>query len=483
MYSLLITAVAAFAVSFLLTPLCRNLAVRWGLLDRPDQARKIHARPIPRIGGIPILIAYLASFGLLLLLPLRGAGILREHLDLAGKLLPAVAIVFATGLLDDLYGLKPWQKLAGQLVAAVAAVLSGIELTGFVGLQYDAWFALPVTVIWLVGCANAFNLIDGVDGLAAGVGLFATITTLLAALLKGDVPLALATVPLAGALVGFLRYNFNPASIFLGDCGSLLIGFLLGCYGILWSQKSATLLGMTAPLMALAIPLMDTGLSIIRRFLRGQPIFGADRRHIHHLLLARGFTPRGVALMAYGICGICATLSLLLSVVHERSGGVIIVLFCAGAWIGVQHLGYTEFGTARRIVFSGTFRRLVNAQVELGAFREELTAASTFEECWKALRHGYSEFGFYEIRAKIGDQVYTHSTGDHEGGNAWIIRISLSGSEYVNLTSEFDGHALAMVGPLADSIGRVMRAKIAEIHEADYRGEDEACTRDPAVTT
>src|SRR5947208_12565007 len=127
----------------------------------------------------------------------------------------------------------------------------------------------------------------GGDGLAAGLGLFATLTMAIAALLHGNLTLAIATAPLAGALLGFLRYNFNPASIFLGDSGSLLVGFLLGCYGVLWTQKSATLLGMAAPLMALSIPLLDTALAIVRRFLRHQPIFGADRGHIHHKLLAR----------------------------------------------------------------------------------------------------------------------------------------------------------------------------------------------------
>ena len=128
---------------------------------------------------------------------------------------------------------------------------------------------MPLSILWLVGCTNAFNLIDGLDGLAAGVGLFATITMLLAAFANHNLQLALVTMPLAGALIGFLRYNFNPASVFLGDCGSLLIGFLLGCYGVMWSQKSATLLGMTAPLMALAIPLLDAALSIIAPVYRG----------------------------------------------------------------------------------------------------------------------------------------------------------------------------------------------------------------------
>jgi len=133
-----------------------------------------------------------------------------------------------------------------------------------------------------VACVNAFNLIDGLDGLAAGLGLFATLTTFAAALLQQNFELAIATVPLSGALLGFLRYNFSPATIFLGDCGSQTVGFLLGCYGVLWSQKATTLLGMTAPVMALSIPLLDTALSVARRLLGGRPIFRADRGHIHH---------------------------------------------------------------------------------------------------------------------------------------------------------------------------------------------------------
>src|SRR5207247_1602256 len=171
-------------------------------------------------------------------------------------------VIFATGLLDDLFGLSPWQKIFGQVGAAGLAYWAGVRVLGVAGFSAHGWWSIPLTVLWLVGCANAFNLIDGVDGLAAGVGLFATLTIFLAALLQNNAPLALATVPLAGALLAFLRYNFNPASIFLGDCGSLSIGFLLGCYGIIWSQKSATMLVMSAPLLALAIPLHDTCITI-----------------------------------------------------------------------------------------------------------------------------------------------------------------------------------------------------------------------------
>src|SRR6185436_13025698 len=141
---------------------------------------------------------------------------------------------------------------------------------------------LPLTILWLLVCTNAFNLIDGMDGLATGAGLFATLTILLAGMLEGNHALVLAAVPLGGALLGFLRYNFNPASAFLGDSGSLLLGFLLGCFGVIWSFKTATVFGMIAPLMAMSVPILDATLAVARRFLRGRPIFGADRGHVHH---------------------------------------------------------------------------------------------------------------------------------------------------------------------------------------------------------
>jgi UDP-GlcNAc:undecaprenyl-phosphate GlcNAc-1-phosphate transferase len=466
-YSLLILAVSSFCVALALTPLCRNLAIRWGLVDQPDQIRKFHTRAIPRVGGISIFIAYLVSFGILLLSPIQFGNMVRSHLDIVGKLLPAATIVFFTGLLDDVLGLKAWEKFAGQLAASAVAVWAGVEINGIAGHQLPSWSAIPVTLLWLVGSTNAFNLIDGVDGLAVGVGLFATTTTLIAALLEHNIGLAIATVPLAGALLGVLRFNFNPASIFLGDSGSLFTGFLLGCYGVLWAQKSATILGMTAPLIALSIPLLDTGLAIIRRFLRRQPIFGADHGHIHHKLLARGLTPRRVVILIYIICGFCAALSLLQSFAHERFGGVIIVLFCAGAWIGVQHLGYAEFGMARRIVLGGDFRRQLNAELQLSTFRDNLAAAVTPEQCWEVLQHTYSEFGFNEIRFKVGSRLYTHTTNGHHVADTWTVRIRLSENDYLNLSREFDTEAPPIVARFTDTIGKVLRTKNSEMLRTD----------------
>jgi UDP-GlcNAc:undecaprenyl-phosphate GlcNAc-1-phosphate transferase len=462
MYSLLMLAVSSFGAAFVLTPLCRNLAIRWGLVDKPDYIRKFHTRAVPRIGGISIFIAYLLSFALLLLLPYKFGNLTRGHFDVVRNLFAAATIVFFTGLLDDLLRLKAWQKFAGQFAASAVAVWAGVQISGIAGHPLPSWCAIPVTLLWLVGCTNAFNLIDGVDGLAVGVGLFATMTTLIAALLGHNIGLAIATVPLAGALLGILRFNYNPASIFLGDSGSLFIGFLLGCYGVLWSQKSATILGMTAPLIALSIPLLDTGVAIIRRFLRRQPIFSADHGHIHHKLLARGLTPRRVVILIYIICGLCAALSLLLSFAHERFEGPIIILFCAGAWIGVQHLGYTEFEMARRMFLAGNFRPRLKAELQLSTFREDLAAAVTPDQCWEVLQHTYSEFGFCEIRFKLGGRLYTHTTNGHHLANTWTVRIRLSENDYLNLSREFDTEAPPIVARFTDAIGKILCPKTSE---------------------
>ena len=186
MYLLLLIGILAFCVAFVLTPLCRNLAIRWGLVDQPDHIRKFHARPIPRIGGISIFIAYLFSFALLLLSPLLAGNMLRDNLDVVRNLIPAATIVFFAGLLDDLLGLKAWQKFAAQFAASAVAISAGVQISGIAGHHLPSWCAIPVTVLWLVGCTNAFNLIDGLDGLAAGVGLFVTTTTLIAALLDAQ---------------------------------------------------------------------------------------------------------------------------------------------------------------------------------------------------------------------------------------------------------------------------------------------------------
>jgi UDP-GlcNAc:undecaprenyl-phosphate GlcNAc-1-phosphate transferase len=450
MYLILSLGFIAFLFSLLLTPLVRDVFRKLGVVDLPDGIRKHHTEPVPRVGGIAIALSYLASFGVVLFLPFTYRANVEKALPDVGMLLLAAGVVFGVGLWDDLRGLKPWQKLGGQLVAAVIAYAGGVQIHIDSANALDPYLSIPLTIVWLLGCTNAFNLIDGLDGLAAGVGFFATLTMLLAALTQNSIDLILVTMPLAGSLLAFLRYNFNPASIFLGDCGSLLIGFLLGCFGTIWSQKSVTILGMLAPLMAMSIPLLDAGLAIIRRFLRHQPIFGADRGHIHHRLLDRGLTPRQVALILYGFCGLVAIFSLLQNVVKNQFGGLIVVLFCMAAWLGIQHLGYAEFGMARQILFQGTMRRLIDSQTRLRDFEVTLKSAGSQEEKWSIIRKASRDFGFLSVRMSLDGLVREEQTNaQREESNAcWQLRITLPHANYINFTRESteDVHPMVLGG-------------------------------------
>jgi UDP-GlcNAc:undecaprenyl-phosphate GlcNAc-1-phosphate transferase len=392
----IILGVAALVYSFLLTPVVRNVFLHLGLVDEPDNIRKLHTRQTPRVGGISVFLSYLLAFLTLFLVPSF------RHNPLVvfpGNfwLLLAVPTVFLTGLIDDLVGLAPKSKMAGQFIAAVLAWMGGIQIHLFHGMPLDGPISLLVTVSWILVCTNAVNLIDGLDGLAAGVGLFATATMLAAALLDHNFPLVLVTVPLVGCLLGFLRYNFNPASVFLGDCGSLTIGFLLACFGALWSQKINTVLGLSAPLMAMSLPLVDTSLAIARRFLRNHPIFTGDRGHIHHRLLDRGNSPRQTAVLLYFACVIAAVLALAQQSLYRQLGVVVIVIFCLVVWAGVHYLGYMEFGFARRFFATGTLFRLIDDQIKLHVLEKSLPTARTEKEAFDQICRTCKDLGFTEV--------------------------------------------------------------------------------------
>lgn len=441
MYLIVTLGAVSLLLSILLTPVIRDRVGALGFLDHPDGGRKKHAGPVPRVGGIAIALSYVATFAIAFLLPFSFARILHGALPEIWKLSLVASVVFLTGVLDDLLGLNAWQKLVGILAGAVLAYNSGIrvDLHLLPWLSAYPWVGFVVTVVWLVGCTNAFNLIDGMDGLAAGVGLFASVTMLVAALVQGNLALALATVPLVGCLIGFLRYNFNPASVFLGDSGSLLIGFLLACYGALWSQKTVAVVALMAPVLAVSIPLLDVTISIVRRFLRNRPIFEGDRGHIHHKLLDRGFTPTGAVLVMYGVCFFAAASSLLVGAFHNQFSGLIVILFCVPAGIGIQYLGYAEFAKAGRLFLKGGFRRIIDAETRLHDFERDLARAADLNQCWNTILEGSREFGFQGVRMNVGGIVLE----DWTGWNArplWQLRIPLMGTQYINFFRDFEAH-------------------------------------------
>jgi UDP-GlcNAc:undecaprenyl-phosphate GlcNAc-1-phosphate transferase len=467
MYSLLFLGVVSIGLALLLTPLVSNLAWRFGVVDQPDQNRKIHTVPIPRMGGVAILAAVICAYGLLLAVRLSSGAVVWDGLPLVLRLFPALAVVFGIGLVDDIFSLHPWLKLAIEIVAAILAWLGGIHVTSFAGYSFSGAIAsCMLTIVWIVLCTNAINLIDGVDGLAAGVSLFAALTLLVAALINRNIPMALAVAPFAGALLGFLRYNFNPASIFLGDCGSLSLGFLLGCCSAVWSEKATTLLDMTAPMLVLAVPLLDVGLAIVRRFLRRQHIFAADQAHIHHKLLSRGLTPKRLVLVIYGLCGVSATVALVLTLDHQNYRGFVIVVVFLAVALGMQYLGYNEFIVAGRVVLGGTLRSVFSAQLALEAFEQELHPDMTLQQYWHVLSRTSPHFGFSGIMFQLDDVKF--GWGIDAG---WQTRIDFPGHGYINLWRESGAtSSIGMAGVLfVDCVSRVFSKKLSSIEIVHYK--------------
>lgn len=451
---LLWTTGKAFVIAIILTPIIRDISRSFNLVDRPGK-RKVHAYPLPRVGGVAIAIAYCVA-----LMTFSGASVsLAGGETPAWRVLPGAALVFLIGLLDDVFSLKPLVKMAGLVAAASVAFFSGIRMGGLGDRPLGVWLEFPLTVLWLLATSNALNLIDGLDGLCAGMGLMSTLALFTAALLHGNYPLAYATLPLAGALLGFLCYNVNPATVFLGDSGALLIGFLLGCYGMIWTQKSSTLLSMMVPLLALSIPLLDSSLSVLRRFLRHQPIFSADRGHIHHRLLDRGFSARQAVWVLYLFAALAAAMALLASsFLDTRYQGVIVVVFCGVALIGIRQLRYSEFDIAGRLLFRGEFHRTVNVRLKIESVAAAMERASTPEEWWAALIEGASSLDLTTVRWRSPHGMREKRKPGEDP--AWSFSVTLSGDDTIELEGGFTASvgSFDLVG-LGEAVQRTFRAK------------------------
>lgn len=465
MYSLIFLGLTSAILALLLTPLVRNLAWRLGLVDLPDQQRKLHVAPTPRVGGVAIAASVVLAYGLLLLVRLSSGHIIWSDLPLVFRLAPAFGLIFTVGLIDDVVSLHPRLKLAGQLVAAVYAWSSGIHVNAFAGHAFGAPVTFVVTIFWIVLCTNALNLIDGVDGLAAGVSFFALLTMTGAALLEHNTAMALAAVPLAGAVLGFLRYNYHPASIFLGDSGSLTLGFLLGCFGALWSEKSNTLIGLAAPLLVLSVPIVDVCNSVVRRFLRGRPLFRGDRAHIHHKLLALGLGPQHLNLVMYSLCALGSGAALLLTVYHQRYRGFVIILVLLAALLGLQYLGYRELNVAGRFVFGGTFRSALSAQFALEQFEEEVRGMRTHQQCWETICTACPQFG-------ISGAIFNIDSESRRWGEEarWQARINFPGRGHINLwCASHDSRNGAAAALFIESVTRVFEHRLASSDSAHVK--------------
>jgi UDP-GlcNAc:undecaprenyl-phosphate GlcNAc-1-phosphate transferase len=309
---------AAFALAlgaaWLLTPIIRDAAHGAGLLDEPEE-RKVHETAMPRLGGVAIGTAFYLGITAGLVAA-RAAGVALElesgHLT---AILVGVALIAAVGLLDDLQGMRARVKLAAQLVVALVAYGLGLSLDALHGpwgnLELGPW-SLLLTVAWFVAVINAVNLVDGLDGLASGVALTAMVAFFVIATGMNDVDSILMVLAAgAGGVLGFLRYNLHPASIIMGDTGSMQLGFLLAAVGISLTQVPDGPVAPWVPLLALALPLADMGWAVLRRLAGGAPVFAPDKRHIHHQLMRLGLSIRGVVLVmcaASAVLGVVAVL-------------------------------------------------------------------------------------------------------------------------------------------------------------------------------
>jgi UDP-GlcNAc:undecaprenyl-phosphate GlcNAc-1-phosphate transferase len=431
-------------------------------------ARSRKTKAIPRIGGIPILFAYLAAYALLLGAKSEASYVIWQSMGLVTHLLPAAALILAIGLIDDLKGIEPWHKVVGQIVVAFLAYLAGVHIRAIGTYQVGGW-SLPLTVAWIFTCSNAIRAIDVVDGLASGVGLIASCTTLIAALVQNNLALAVAAVPLVGSILGFLRYDFNRSSIHLGESGSLLTGFLLGCYSILWSQRSITILGALAPLLVLFVPLLDTTLSMLCRFLRRKPFWGIDTFHIYNRLLSRGLTPRRVRLVLYACSAISATASLL--ILNNQHVWLVIVMFCGAAWIWIQYLGYIEFTVAGRLFTKGSFRRILNAEIALQSYEVRLKAASTPREYWAIVEEGLKDFGFYEAHLSIAGSTFEWQC-DTPSTSVWKVSVPISDSDCIRLSRAFGSSTYSNAcAPFIDLLRRNLPLKRAIFVSVAYTPE------------
>jgi UDP-GlcNAc:undecaprenyl-phosphate GlcNAc-1-phosphate transferase len=394
MLKYLILFIFASVFSFLLTPLVRSAARRLGALDLPDE-RKIHGKPIPRLGGLSIFVTFILvlftsyQFDFFYFPP----NFLKEINF--GWLLAASAIVFGLGTFDDFKRIPPSIKLFIQIIAGLMVALTSYRIetisSPFGSIQLGIW-SIPVTILWIVAITNALNLLDGLDGLAAGTSLIVCVSMFGISLLNEDIGIALIFIILAGSILGFLRYNFHPASIFLGDSGAYTLGFTLSILSLQSNLKGTTTVVFLIPILVLGLPIMDTVLSMVRRLLKsmhiigadreknmlkflyfkGSSVFSADRGHIHHRLLQLGVTQRNAVAILYVVTFLLGVIAFVTVYFRNINQALLITAVGIGSYIGLRKLGYSEIQFLRNGTLLPLFdlylvsQRMVKVFVDIG---------------------------------------------------------------------------------------------------------------------
>jgi len=445
--------------SLVTTPLIRRLCQRYKLLDVPLDGRRIHRKAVPRLGGLALYVSCLAALSMLPfvdnLLTQTLSTLKPEFLTLFG---PAT-LVLLLGAYDDLRGTNAVVKFVGLgLIATLFYAMGGrvdaLSIPLFGSVQLPPLVSFIVTVVWVVGIANAFNLIDGMDGLASGAALFSSLVILGVAIAQERTLMIVVALVLCGALAGFLRYNFNPASIFLGDSGALFTGFLLAALSVLGTQKATTAVAIAVPILAFGFPMVDTAMTMARRLVSRKPVFKGDNEHIHHMLLARGWSQRRAALVLYGVCAMFGLAALIFPATGSKLTGFMLFVISVAVIIAVGHLRYHEVEELRagvkRTVADRRLRVANNIKVRRAALA--LSKASDLDEMFEATRHllDFGEFSFANAQVGQGGRrvfwSWSRTNGSQRPRTEWSLRLPLvkDGVEWgwVNLYRGFDNEPL-----------------------------------------
>ncbi len=400
MRSYLSAFVLSLLLALILVPAVGKLALRVGAVDRTQEP------PVPRAGGLGIVAASALALLLLALAFAPARALLAYSRIELQAVYAGAAVILALGVVDDVWRLKATPKFLVEIAVAVALYFAGVRAAtvwlpfGIVELGRAA--GLAFTVLWIVGITNAFNLLDGIDGAAAGTAVFALLAVFVTSVALGNPLVALLTVALAGATLGFLRYNFAPARLYLGDAGSLVLGFLLATLSIRGATKGPTLVAIAIPIVAFGLPVMDTTIAVVRRAARGAPLFTGDREHLHHRLLALGLTPRQAAGLLYAVSAAFALASMLFLNPNVRGLAVVLTMVGILVWLSVRHLRLFEFNELSRIAHRGLLStKQIAFNVEVRKAAQALERATAWEDIVDALAKLFTESEFDAVRLAL----------------------------------------------------------------------------------
>jgi len=407
MYTLIAVTGIAFLASALLTPLVRLLAVRLGIVDRPDGIRKLQKVAIPLGGGIAIFLAFAITMIGLFLWPNPWRQELVSHWNYYVGLLASAGCICLVGLLDDRVNLRGRQKLIGQIVAIGILISSGLVIRRFMIFEWGfdlGILSIPFTAFWMLGAINALNLIDGVDGLATSIGLVFSLALGTMAFMTGHPADALVALALAGSLGGFLLYNFPPAKMYLGDAGSMLIGLVLGALAIRSSLKGPATVALAAPTAVWAVLIFDVSMAIVRRKLTGRSVYTTDRGHLHHTLLQRGFSGARIVVWVGMLCAFCAA-GALASIVYQNDflaiGRAVAVM---STLVLTRFFGHSECALLVRSIksfFVSLLRLPAGGQRNEEPFSSRLQGDREWDALWERLTEYAERFDLCMVQLNV----------------------------------------------------------------------------------